>query len=66
MSSAVREIERAIGALRPDEVEELYDWFEHYHRSFDERVAADLSAGRLDSLIDKALEQERTGLVRPL
>ena len=66
MSSAVQKIEHAIGSLRSDELEELYDWFEQYHRSFDERIAADLSAGRLDGLIDKALEQERTGLVRPL
>jgi hypothetical protein len=66
MSSAVREIERAIGELRSDELEELCAWFEQYHRSFDERIATDLSAGRLDRLIDKALEQERAGLVRPL
>jgi hypothetical protein len=66
MSSAVQEIERAIGALRSDELEELYDWFEQYHRAFDDRIASDLSAGRLDCLIDKAVEQEHAGLVRPL
>jgi hypothetical protein len=66
-TSTVKEIERAIGALTAREIEELYAWLEeNYPNAIDARVQSDLAAGRLDSAIERALDDERTGRVDPL
>jgi hypothetical protein len=63
----VKEIERAIGTLTPQEVEELYVWLEqHFPQPIDARLQADLAAGRLDTAIQRALADEKNGRVRPL
>ena len=63
----VKEIERAIGALTPREIEELYVWLDqHYPHLVDARAQSDLAAGRLDSVIEGALNDEKNSLVRPL
>lgn len=65
--TTVKEIERAIGALTPNEVEELYRWLdEHYPNPIDARIQSDLAAGRLDSAIQRALDDEKHGRTRPL
>lgn len=65
--STVQEIERAIGALTPQEVEELYMWLDqHYPQSIDARVQSDLATGRLDKAIGRAMDDEKNGRVRPL
>jgi hypothetical protein len=66
-SSSVKEIERAIRALTPREIEELYVWLEqHCPQPIDARIQSDLEDGRLDSAIQYALEDEKNGRVRPL
>ena len=63
----VKEIELAIGTLTAREIEELYAWLEeNYPNAIDARVQSDLAAGRLDSAIDRALDDERSGRVDPL
>ncbi|MFZ3341314.1 MAG: hypothetical protein WA609_01835 [Terriglobales bacterium] len=63
----IKEIERAIGALTPREIEELYAWLdEHYPAPIDTRVQSDLAAGRLDSAIQRALDDEKSGRTQPL
>ena len=63
----IKEIERAIESLTPREVEELYVWLdEHYPQPLDGRLQSDLGAGRLDSAIDRALDDEKHGRIRPL
>jgi hypothetical protein len=65
--NTVKEIERAIGALNPREIEELYAWFgQHYLQPIDARVQSDLAAGRLDSATQRALDDEKNGRVQPL
>jgi hypothetical protein len=65
--SSVEEIERAIEALTPKQMEELYLWLEHhYPNPIDARVPSDLAAGRLDKAIQRALDDENNGRVRPL
>ncbi len=65
--STVKEIERAIGALAPREIEELYVWLEeHFPPPIDTRVQSDLSAGHLDTAIERALDDEKNGRVQPL
>jgi len=66
-SSGVREIERAIRALTPREIEELYVWLEqHCPQPIDARIQSDLADGRLDSANQHALEDEKNGRVRSL
>lgn len=63
----VEEIERAIGALSPRDVEELYAWLDrHCPNPVDTRIQSDLAAGRLDNAIGRALDDEQNGRVRPL
>ena len=63
----IKEIKRAIRALTPPEVEELYAWLEqHCPPPIDTRVQSDLAAGRLDTAIQRALDNEKNGRARPL
>jgi len=64
----IEEIERAIGSLTQEELEELRVWLDEYAcpRPLDLRIEADLVAGRLDETIDRALDDEKHSRVRPL
>ncbi len=65
--NTIQEIERAIQALTPRELEELYSWLEqHCPQTIDARIQSDLAAGRLDKAISRALEDEKNGRVQPL
>jgi hypothetical protein len=65
--STVREIERAIDTLTPQELWELFSWLDqHYPQPIDARVQSDLATGRLDKAIHRALEDEKNGRVQPL
>jgi len=65
--SPIKDIERAIQRLTMQEIEELYAWLEeHYPQPIDARLKADLSAGRLDAAIDRALDDEKNGRTTPL
>ena len=65
--NTVQEIEHAIKALKPRELEELYSWLdENCPQPLDTRVQSNLTAGRLDQAIRRALDDERNGRVRPL
>jgi hypothetical protein len=61
----VHEIERAIDALSSEDLRELYEWLDQRH-PIDSRIESDLAAGRLDAAIQRALEDEKKGRVRPL
>jgi hypothetical protein len=63
----VKEIERAIETLTSQEVQELYVWLDqNFPQPMDARVQSDLSAGRFDSAIERALDDEKNGRLRPL
>jgi hypothetical protein len=65
--STVQEIARAIDALTPEELDELYSWLDQRHpQPIDARLKSDLSAGRLDNAIRRALDDESNGRVQPL
>jgi hypothetical protein len=65
--NAIQEIERAIGALTPREIEELYVWLDqHYPQPIDAKLQSDFAAGRLDTAIQRALDDEKNGCVQPL
>ncbi len=65
--NTVKEIERAIGLLTPQEVAELYTWLDqNYPQVIDACLQSDLAAGRLDKAIERALDDEKNGRIRPL
>lgn len=67
MNSTVQEIERAIDTLTPSQLEELYLWLDkHRPHPLDVRIGLDLTAGRLDGAIRRALDDEQNGRARPL
>ena len=59
------EIERAIGALSPRELDELYTWMDQNH-PIDRQLKSDLEAGTLDNRLARALADHRTGNTQPL
>ena len=64
---AIEDIERAIEALAPEELTELYAWLDRrFPQAIDVRLRSDLAAGRLDNAIQRALDDEKNGRVRPL
>jgi hypothetical protein len=65
--STVEEITAAIAQLPADEVGRIRAWLADYtERQWDEQIERDERAGRLDALIDRALEEHRAGRTRPL
>lgn len=65
--STVEEITAAIEQLPAAEVDRLRAWLVAYaERLWDEQIERDVCAGRLDGLIDPALEEQRAGRTRPL
>jgi hypothetical protein len=63
----IREIERAIDALTPQEMEELYVWLDERHpQRIDAQLKADLDAGRIDDRINRALADHKSGNIQPL
>jgi hypothetical protein len=65
--NTVQEIERAIRALTPSELEEFYAWLDqHRPQPIDTQIKADLDAGRIDDRIDRALADHKAGNTQPL
>lgn len=65
--NTVQEIERAIEALPPAQLEELSAWFEErYAQAIDARLKADIEAGRFDARIDRAIADHKAGRTEPL
>lgn len=63
----VEEITAAIEQFAPDEVARVRDWLEELaERLWDEEIDRDVRSGRLDFLINKALEEHRAGRTRAL
>jgi hypothetical protein len=65
--STIQEIERAIDALTPQQIEELYAWLDQRHpQLIDVQLKADLDAGRIDDRINRALADHKAGSTQPL
>lgn len=64
----IKEIERAIGELTREELEELRVWLDEYAgpTPLDRNIEADVAVGRLDEAVERALGDEKLGRVRPL
>jgi cell division inhibitor SulA len=60
-------IKKSLEALSLDEQREVMSWFEELReRLFDEQIERDAKAGKLDFLMDEALEEYKAGLTKPL
>jgi hypothetical protein len=65
--STVEEITAAIERLPADQLARLREWLAEYSEwLWDEQIERDVQAGRLDVLIDEAMEDHRSGRTRPL
>jgi hypothetical protein len=63
----VQEIERAIDALTPQQMQELYVWLDQHHpQPIDAQLKTDLDAGRIDDRINRALADHKAGNTQPL
>jgi hypothetical protein len=63
----LEEIEAAVTQLSPEELKQFRAWLDELEeRLFDERIARDAAAGKLDKLEAKAREDEKAGRVRDL
>ena len=63
----IKEIESAIAQLPPSELAELAKWFEEFQaRAWDEQLAQDMKAGRLDALLKQAEQDFEQGQCDPL
>lgn len=65
--STIKEIERAVAELTPEERAEFREWFQEFDAAeWDHQFQADVTAGRLDALADEAISDLRAGRTRPL
>jgi hypothetical protein len=65
--SSVEEIQSAIVSLAPEEYARLREWFiERDWEQWDQQIAADAHAGKLDFLIAEAMVEKAQGRLRDL
>ncbi len=64
---SVQELQKAIQALEPNELDELLQWAsDYYHAKWDAQIEADLAAGRLDHVLDEVRADIEAGRIKPL
>lgn len=65
--NTVEAITSAIAQLSPEQVAQVRAWLAEYdERAWEEQIAEDERAGRLDTLAEKATAEHRAGRTRPL
>lgn len=58
----VKELERAILNLSPEDYKELRDWFEEYEsEQWDKQFEDDVTSGKLDALAKEAIQEYKSG-----
>ena len=63
----VEKIEQSVKELAEDELAQFREWFAEYDAAkWDEKIATDVKAGRLDTLINEAKADIASGRTRPL
>ncbi len=63
----VQEIEKAIAQLPADELDRLLTWLDEFEaKRWDKQFEADVKAGKLSQIADKALADYRAGKTREL
>lgn len=60
--STIQEIEEAVRKLAPSELEAFRAWFAEFDAaSWDDQFERDAAGGKLDSLADEAVQEQRQG-----
>ena len=63
----VEDLEKAVEGLSSEDLREFRRWFFEFDAElWDRQLERDVAEGKLDSLIDEALEDHRHGHTRPL
>ena len=58
----LQELEKTISDLPPEELAKFREWFIAFDaKNWDEQIEADVAAGRLDGLAEKAIREHRAG-----
>ncbi|MGB3778892.1 MAG: hypothetical protein WA960_11090 [Tunicatimonas sp.] len=64
---SVEEVKQAITRLPPQELTKLSGWLADYHAEvWDQQIASDLDAGRLDTILEEADQEYEAGKAKPL
>jgi hypothetical protein len=59
---SLQELEKAVAILSPEELREFRAWFADFDMAqWDRQIEQDSNAGKLNHLINKALEDHRAG-----
>ncbi len=59
---SVKDLEKAVSSLQPSELKEFRNWFSDFDMAqWDRQIEEDSAAGRLDHLVEKAMEDYRAG-----
>jgi hypothetical protein len=65
--SELEKLEEHIQKLSPEELKRFREWFVEFDAQiWDEQIAADSKAGKLDKLVSDALSDHKAGKSRPL
>lgn len=65
--SRVEAIEEEVQQLSPQELADFREWFAHYDAdAWDRKLEADIEAGKLDELAERALADHQSGRSREL
>lgn len=66
MNKSLQDIEKAIDQLPPQDYAELLRWMDTRPQPIDLQLEADLHAGHMDELIDRAVADYQAGRTTPL
>ncbi len=63
----VKELEKAVANLSPEELAEFRAWFQDYDMDeWDRQIARDAAAGKLDKFAEEAIADYKAGRVKEL
>jgi hypothetical protein len=63
----IKELEKAVSALPPEELREFRQWFEKFEAAlWDQQFEEDAKSGRLDRVAEQAIKDYRKGKFKPL
>ena len=63
----IEDLEKAVAKLPPDQFAKFREWFDEFDAArFDQKIERDASAGKLDALADRAIDDFRKGRAREL
>jgi hypothetical protein len=65
--STVKELEKAITGLPPEQLAEFRAWFETFDAArWDRQIEEDVKSGKLDRVAEKAIGEYRKGKAKPI